>query len=403
MENTMIRKTSDILFEKKWIARPIRTIKENYDRIRFNLVTDDISSRSLFGGVATSLILASMLCEKNNWTLRLITRGAGCNLNDYYEFAKKYGIKCPERVESYSDEYYDSSVINYRLGVSDKDVFFATSWWTAKGILESSIRDRIMYIIQEEETFFYPYSDDRFWCEEMMKSDRIDYIVNSKLLFDYMKNNGYDILTQNGLWFEPAFSEKLYHPTEKTFLPKEDGKMRMFFYGRPLNPRNLYYFGLECLEEAVSRNIIDTDVWDIYMAGSNMQNIQLSNGYIPKINGTMSWDAYADFAATIDLSFSLMYTPHPSYPPFDMLCSGAVVLTNESMFFKDTAYPDNMIIAKLEKEDILSKMKTAISLAEKYDLRKQNYKKININREWDASLKDIISIIEERVKEGRYV
>ncbi|MBP1546064.1 MAG: hypothetical protein J6A37_05645 [Oscillospiraceae bacterium] len=403
MENSSVRKASDILFEKKWIARPIRTIKGNCDNIRFNLVTDDISSRSLFGGVATSLILASMLCERNNWTLRLVTRGNGCNLNDYYEFAKKYGIKCPEKVESYSDEYYDSSVINYRLEVSEKDVFFATSWWTAKALLESGIRDRIMYIIQEEETFFYPYSDDRFWCEEMMKSDKIDYIVNSKLLFDYMKNNGYDILTENGMWFEPAFSEKLYHPSEKTFSPKNDGKMRMFFYGRPLNPRNLYYFGLECLEEAVNRNIIDTDVWDIYMAGSNMQDIQLSNGYIPKVNGTMSWDAYADFAASVDLSFSLMYTPHPSYPPFDMLCSGAVVLTNDSLFFKDNTYSDNMIIAKLEKEDILSKMKIAVALAEKYDIRKKNYQKININREWSDSLKDIIVTIEERVKEGRYV
>ena len=117
----------------------------------------------------------------------------------------------------------------------------------------------------------------------------------------------------------------------------------------------------------------------------------------------MSWDAYADFAATIDLSFSLMYTPHPSYPPFDMLCSGAVVLTNEFKNKRDLTYSDNMIMAKLEKEDILEKMAEAVSLAGKYDQRKKNYFSNNINREWSISFKNVIAVLEERIKEGKYV
>ncbi len=403
METRNAKKVTDILSEKLWIARPLKTIKEDNDVVRLNIVTDDIGKKSLFGGVATSLILATMLCVRNGWTLRIVTRWTPCNLGDYYTFLNIYGLDAPKKVEAYSDERQSGTEFNYRLPVSDKDIFLATSWWSAKSILESKINNRIMYIIQEEETFFYAYSDDRFWCEQIMKSDRIDYIVNSKLLFDYLKNHGYDTLTQNAMFFEPAFSEKLYHPDEKTFDAKDMRKRKMFFYGRPMNPRNLYYFGLECLDEALKRGIIDTDIWDIYLAGYDVEDICFSNGYIPKMNGAMPWNAYAAFARTVDLSFSLMYTPHPSYPPFDMLCSGAVVLTNEFENKKDLTYSDNMIMAKLEKEDILAGFEKAIALADNLPKRKENYLKNNICRSWEESFSAIIPVLEERIKEGKYV
>lgn len=403
MSERNIRKVEDLLNEKLWIARPLNTIREANNEIRFNMVTDDISSKSLFGGVATSLILATMLCTRNNWTLRLITRWTECNLKNYYDFTKLYGLEAPAKVEAYSDEGQNAKNIRYKLPVSDNDIFMATSWWSAKSILDSHICNRIIYIIQEEETFFYPYSDDRLWCEQIMNSNQIDYIVNSRLLFDYLKNAGYETLIKNAMYFEPSFSEKLYHADENTFVEKVNEKKKLFFYGRPLNPRNLYYFGLECLDEALRRGIIDTDLWEIYLAGYNAEDIQFSTGYIPKMNGAMPWEEYAKFARTVDLSFSLMYTPHPSYPPFDMLCSGAVVLTNEFKNKKDLTYSDNMILSKLTKEDIMAGFEKAIKLAGNMPQRKNNYFANNISHDWNESFKDIVPTLEERIKEGKYV
>ncbi|MGN0482361.1 MAG: hypothetical protein ACI4HI_02300 [Lachnospiraceae bacterium] len=401
METT--RKVKEILREKLWIARPLKVMKQENDQIRLNMVTDDIGPKSLFGGVATSLILATMLCEKNDWTLRIITRWAECNLKDYYRFAEIYGIKPAQKVEAYSDEEYDSETIHDRLPVSDHDIFMATSWWSAKSILESNVCDRLIYIIQEEETFFYPYSDERLWCEQIMNSDKIDFIVNSKLLYDYMEANGYDMLVKNAMYFEPAFSKKLYSADENSFKKDKNEKRKMFFYGRPKNQRNLYYFGLECLDEALSRGVIDTDIWDIYMAGYETEAIKFSNGYIPKMNGVMAWDEYAKFAKTVDVSFSLMYTPHPSYPPFDMLCSGAVVLTNEFKNKKDLQYSKNMILKKLEKEALIDGLSEAMNLALDTKKRESNYQCNNINTDWSVSFKEIVSVLEERIKEGRYV
>lgn len=394
---------SEIMQEKLYIARPLKTIQESYDSVRINIVLDDIGAKGLFGGVATSLILVTLLCAENDWTLRIITRYNSCNLKDYYDFMKKQDIAVPKRVESYSDEMRDCDEVNFALTVSDKDVFMATSWWSAKSILESNITNRIMYIIQEEETFFYPYSDEHLWCTQIMNSDKIDFIVNSKLLFDYLKVHGYTTLVENALWFEPAFSRALYYASDDSFEKKLGEKRKLFFYGRPLNPRNLFYFGLECLDEAILRGIIDTDIWEIYMAGFDTKAVQFTNGYISIMNGRMEWEKYAEFARSVDVSFSLMYTPHPSYPPLDMLCSGAVALTNEFENKRDLTYSENMITVPLEKEALLNGLEQAMHLAMQKDVRKRNYENNKINYDWKISFAEIIPILQERIKEGRYV
>ncbi len=397
-----MKTVSQILKEKFWIARPLNTILEEAEGVRFNIVTDDISKKSLFGGVATALILATILCDRNQWTLRIITRTEPCNLNNYYKFLEIYKLKAPQKVEAYSDENYDSDIINFSLPISDSDIFMATSWWSAKSLLDSNINRRILYIIQEEETFFYNYSDDRLCCEKVMDSPQIDYIVNSKLLYDYLKNHNYDSLSSNSWYFEPAFPSELYFTDENTFKEKKE-KKKLFFYGRPKNPRNLFYFGLECLDNAIERGIIDTDLWDIYFAGSEMENFSFCNGYSPKINGVMGWKEYAAFARTVDLAFCLMYTPHPSYPPFDMLCSGAVVLSNQFENKQHLKYSSNLLLKELDKEEMIKGLTEGLELASNLEKRKENYLHNCILRSWEDSFESILADLEERINKRIYV
>lgn len=404
MNEVNVRKVSDILREKSYNSRPLQTISEEYDRVRINFVTDDISKRSLFGGVATALILVTLLCEKNDWTLRIVTRCTECDLVDYYKFLEVQKLRKPKYVECYSDhEIAWNANINYCLPVSDKDVYFATSWWSAKSIIDSDVCKKFMYIIQEEETFFYPYGDERYECSRIMDNEDIDYIVNSNLLYTYLKNHNYQTLCGNALFFEPAFAKHLYYADGKTFSKEIGEKKKLFFYGRPHNPRNIYYFGLRCLDEALKRGIIDTNLWEVYLAGSEIDAIEFSNGYQPKMNGVMGWNEYAEFARTVDLAFCLMYTPHPSYPPFDMLTSGAVVLTNNFENKRDLSYSDNMVMSDLEIESMMIQFEKAIKLAENTEERKRNYQNNNILTDWEIAFKDVIPELEKRIKEGRYV
>lgn len=392
MEKTSVSK---ILSDRKQNFRPLSIIGVERENIRLNLVTDSIMAHSLFGGVATAIILATLICKKNNWDLRLITRTTECNLKDYFDFLELQGIEKPDNVEGYSDKEVNNMAV-LKLEVSKNDIFYATSWWSASAILSSNITNRIFYIIQEEETFFYPYGDDHKWCHEIMMSDKIDFIVNSKLLYDYFCNNGYENIKKNGIYFEPAFSKKIYFADEDSFVQKK--KYKLFFYGRPNNPRNLFYHGLELLDEAIMRGIIDTDLWDIYMAGGDFPEFKFSNGASPIISGVMSWLDYAKFARTVDLSFSLMYTPHPSYPPFDMSTSGAVVLTNTFANKKDLEYSDNFLTVDLSTESMMVGFKKAIEIATDMDVRRKNYEANNIITSWENSLAQVIEFMEERVQ-----
>lgn len=390
----------ELLKARKQNFQPIQYLETEGERFRLNLVTDSLMSHSLFGGVATALILAVEFCNKMNWPLRLITRTTDNNPVDFEHFLENQKLKKPEIVEYYSD-FQKNEAVRLKLEVTEKDVFFATSWWSAAAIKSCNLRKRFFWIIQEEETFFYAYGDDRLWCETLMHDPDIDFIVNTELLYTYFKNHGYQEITENGCFFEPAFPEHIYHADENSFALNE--KYRLFFYSRPNNPRNLFYHGLEYLDQAIQAGIINTNEWEIYLAGGDCPEFTFSNGAEPIPCGIMSWEAYAEFARTVDLSFSLMYTPHPSYPPFDMSCSGAVILTNHFANKQELSYSENWVMADLDQKDMLRGFEKAVRLAKNMELRKQNYNTQRISTDWAESLESSVRFMAERVERGSYV
>lgn len=395
-----MKNIKEVLEENQYGCKALKLLKvdENEpDKMRFNVVTDSIEANSLLGGVATALILSTLLCLKYNWKLRIITRTAVCDPSDYRKFMSLQNLKIPDEVEYVTDVQVGERK-SPRIEVSNSDIFMATSWWSAKSLLKSPYIKQIFYIIQEEETFFYSYGDMHLWCKEIINDGRISFIVNTKLLFDYFKTEGCYNIINNSCWFEPAFSSDIYYPDEDTFKAKR--KYKLFFYGRPNNSRNLFYHGIDYINEAIERNIINTEKWDIYMGGGDYPDFYFSNGYTPIMKGRMSWKEYANFSRTIDLAFSLMYTPHPSYPPFDMLSSGAVVLTNNFANKKELNYSENLVMEDLKLEDMMEGFEKAIQLAENIEVRKKNYKSNTILRKWDDAFDSSIEYISKKIEGG---
>lgn len=365
---------------------PIQTVYVDEPVKRLNLVTDTINSDSLLGGVATALIVATEFANKWGCELRIITRKTETNPLNYENIIKLSGIKPAQKVSFYSDYDRFNRDVDYKMEVSSEDVFFATSWWSAMAIAETTIRKRFFYIIQEVETFFYNYGPERVLCEQVMQNPDIDFIINSGYLYDYFKKNDPQV-TANGCYFEPAFPSILYR--KKTF--KKSEKLKLFFYSRPNNPRNLYTVGVEMLQKAVNSGIIDTDEWDIYCVGQNAPIITFSSGVQSKNLGQLSWTEYAQFLADVDLGLCLMYTPHPSYPPFDVACSGGVVLSNKMLNKTSFDMCKNVILADLDEKSFLASFREAVALAKDLQQREKNYKENTIPRDWHNTLADTIS------------
>jgi hypothetical protein len=375
---------------------PISILVSDTETKRLNLVTDSIGKESLFGGVATALILANEYAKKNNCELRIITRNSVAQPEQFYNLLKLNGLNPATKVSFYNDVLRNSEQFIYKLEVGINDVFLATSWWSAKAISETTLRERFFYLVQEVETFFYPYGLEHLLTTQIFESKHIDFIVNSKYLFNYFEKH-YSNISQNGIYFEPAFSDKIFYPRE---LVKETSskKHKLFFYARPNNPRNLYTYGLDILNSAITLGIIDTEQWDIYFAGQSTPKVTFDNGYQPIRLNRLSFTEYAEFIRSSDLAFSLMYTPHPSYPPLDFAASGGVVLTNSFECKEQMTESKNIILSSLDEKTMFRKLSQAIELSLDYEKRSANIRDSKIEKDWQKTLQPVLNFMDSGKK-----
>ena len=93
-ESTAVEAKSiqEILDERFLPIRPIAGFTIPYNKRRLNLITDSINSGSLFGGVATSLILATLLAKKWGYDLRIITRLEEANKYNFLRILTANGL-----------------------------------------------------------------------------------------------------------------------------------------------------------------------------------------------------------------------------------------------------------------------------------------------------------------------
>ena len=111
--------------------------------------------------------------------------------------------------------------------------------------------------------------------------------------------------------------------------------------------------------------------------------------------GQLSWTEYAKFLADVDLGLCLMYTPHPSYPPFDVASSGGVVLTNKMLNKQTFDMCQNVIMEDLNEEDFMRGFKKAVALAKDTERRQRNYEESTIPRNWSAVLNETMTFMKE--------
>ena len=352
---------------------------------RISLVTDSINRGSLYGGVGTSIIMAALAAQAMRVRLRIVTRTEPANPEGLRIVLRTYGLTLPYEVEFVHAPFHD---IGYEIDAFDDELFITTSWWTTAATLASVRSESIVYLLQEDERMFYPYGDEHLRCSQILGNNDIRFVINTKLLFDHLVSSGLTNVAAKGLWFEPAFPHEVFRPG-----PREPGgKLKLLFYARPFNTRNLFYFGIEVLEAAIARGIVDLDVWDIAFVGKDIPRLRLHEGsYTPKRLENLSWTDYAQLAGQTDLALSLMYTPHPSYPPLDMAASGAVVVTNQFSSKRSLAsYSNNIICGDLNLKSMLEAMARGVELALDTEQRTRNYEANQLGRVWQTSFAGVL-------------
>lgn len=219
------------------------------------------------------------------------------------------------------------------LAVREHDVFVATAWWTAyvaQRVLpwQAQAYGREMrpfiYLVQDHEPGFYPWSTRYTLAQSTYEFEGpMLGVFNTGLLRDYFSAQGYRFTRT---WaFEPRLNATLaaWHARQDAF----DKRRRLIVYGRPGVPRNA--FELVC-QGVRHWSAIDPGAahWEISSLGEAHGPVGLHQGNQIRSCGKLSLEQYAQTLAESALGVSLMYSPHPSYPPLEMAEFGIRTVTN---------------------------------------------------------------------------
>lgn len=378
------------LYEERWSAiRPIQTLPGSTSGNRITVVTDSVEPSSLFGGVGTALIIATLLANKLTATLRLVTTIDECFGHALETVLTANGIALNG---SYETEFLPRNGAR-PLSISDHELILTTSWWSTYAVVHSVPPDRIVYILQEDERMFYPFGDERLLCTETIARTDVTVLVNTKLLLThFFSSPDLEPMARKAIAFEPAFPGA---KSNRKII--KEGKRNFFFYSRPNNLRNLFWRGGAALCYAIEEGIFDPAEWTFYWVGKDTPQLALPRGAEVKVIQGLDWTRYQELVSKMDGALVLMDTPHPSYPPMDLAAAGVAVLTNTHGEKNDLSqYSRNILMSPSSLPGLISGLKQLQRLAYDDATRMQNMVDDGISRNWENSLDHAINTLASR-------
>lgn len=354
------------------------------------LFIPSLQKSSFFGGTATALIFTALVAQEKGLPIRIIetlVHGLASSA-DLSAFLQSVGIDFPDSEISLVDLAGRKYNHYGYLDMHPDDIYIASAWWDAHHLQQLPLLRKFVYLIQDFEPIFYNNSDHFILAEQTYHHDNFVPVCNTKLMYEFMSSKGYNHIAKNGLWFEPAVGvghRVGYSPAKQT-----GEKKRLFIYGRPAVHRNLFHTALEVVNQAFATYMLDSLEWEVYLAGQDgLPDILLDTGITAKNLGKMSFEAYYDFAKTVDVAVSLMLAPHPSYPPLELASLGAAVVTTKYENKTDlSAYSKNIIITDSTIPALLEALQTAAGID--HQTRTANAKAIALPATWHDALGDVV-------------
>lgn len=381
---TKPRTTSALMERALPNLSPLNIVPATENGNAVTMVTDSVASGQLLGGVGTAVLLAATIAQSRGWTLRIVTRMFRTD-----DMAVRALLKLQNVVYSGPIEviFSDGSPGSAGVPLSERDLVLTTSWWGTWSTRRTVPDDQIVYLLQEDERMFYPHDDRHLLCDETLNSTDIRFVVNSELLMSHFRDSGTAGPSTRGISFEPAFPDEIYYPA------KHAGRRNLLFYARPDHPRNLFLRGLQALEQAFAEGMFPADRWDVHFFGMGITKVDFGGRSIT-YHDALSWSDYAALIRKADLGLSLMYTPHPSYPPLDLAASGAVVVTN-SFGPKGTAahYCENIFYCALEVDALVNGLRRGVERVEDPSARRTAHASARLNRDWATAFAPVLAAL----------
>lgn len=204
--------------------------------------------------------------------------------------------------------------------LEETDAAIATLWITAYFVLRFNRTKRKFYFLQDYEPLFYPAGSTYAQVETTYRFG-FHGVANTPPIAQAYEAASGGVAES----FLPCVDTALFHPA-----PEEapaSAPYTVFFYGRPGHPRNGFELGAQALRK------LKRDLGDrvrIVSAGAVWEphNVDL-DGVVENLGLLPYWET-AELYRRCDVGIAMMFTRHPSYLPFELMASGALVVSNRN-------------------------------------------------------------------------
>lgn len=293
-----------------------------------NVLLPRIGRLGMTGGPNTVLLIGALLAH-GGVTVRFISCDVPIESNTEWfwnHLAQLTGI--PGRPAGAILQ--DSFAIPLQVGADD--LLLASFWTTAyqaADMLAKMRRDSFIYLIQDFEPGFYPWSS-RYALAAASLNLKFHAVINEQALADFLFESrvgqfSHPDFRHQCTVFEPAVDGRLFKPA----VAKAARPRRLLLYARPTNPRNLLGLSVAALRIATVLPSFAKG-WEFLAIGArgSLPPIPLGAG---KILREAPWKDLAGYAALLqesDILLSPMLSPHTSYPVLEMAACNRIVVTN---------------------------------------------------------------------------
>lgn len=299
---------------------------------RLTFILPSLSAKEAFGGVTTGLqyflAMAGAVRARTGADIRILTEEAYDPADSALPGQLKAAGVAADLVSVESLKTRSNSI-----ATRAHEMFMAYNWWISLNIepvLEAQAAHfkqgalPKLYIIQEYEPQFYPFSSAHVLALHAFNSKwPLWAVFNSSELASFYTAQG-NVCAKSYV-FEPRLA-----PQIKAFqsdIKAEEKTRTVLIYGRPTIKRNCFSIlqgGLEHWANGPGRG----QDWRIVSAGTKHADIDLGGGHKITSLGKLSLEGYGTLLREASIGISLMSSPHPSYPPLEMAHFGMRTITN---------------------------------------------------------------------------
>jgi len=396
--NNLIVDPSIKEYKRKFSGRSFIVVDRE---LRVNMLLSLIDPHNFFGGYVGMYNIAKKINECGYKVRILLTDQSEINKEDLYKI-RNHDQSLKEFLTNVEFEPCYSS--QQKVFISDRDIFVATSWWTAFIAQEATKKtkyNKFVYLSQDYEPIFYEHGGYRVLAKQSYSLNYIP-LFSTDILQKYFLISGTITEENKGEYFKNPvlkFNLKSIH--------RKKQKKKLLFYARPQphNARNLYPIGCLAIDKAAELGYFKENEWEVVAIGGDIAEQLLPSGLKVNHIGKFDMQTYKEILPEYDLGLALMDSPHPSLLPIEMASAGLLVVTNTYDNIKDDKYFKNISVNINAVEPKIELLTTALINMEKevdnYDLRKKG-RNVNWPHTWDEALPNykIRNILEKIINNG---